>query len=265
MPKGSFKNRRFGSHRRVQQPGFLPTDVQALTGWWDFSDASTLWEDTSATNPVTNQGDSIARIDDKSSSGASLTQATGSAQPTWNVNTQNGRAAAEFDNANTQILFIGDHSNNFLTGGAGSLSVCTLFVVALTQTTGTYSMAGASTLSSNNEGAHMFQGNPSALRYRHGGSSPATEGGHSQNVWHYHTGRSGSATDRAIFTNGVSGGTDTTDIAIAANCDSFVIGGLTATSSPFDGEIGEVLIYDAVLSTPDQQNVENYLSRKWGI
>jgi len=33
----------------------------------------------------------------------------------------------------------------------------------------------------------------------------------------------------------------------------------------FDGVMGEIIIYDRVLSTPERQQVESYLSPKWRI
>lgn len=70
----------------IMSEGFTPLDLfeGGQNGiWLDFSDTSTMWQDTSATTPVTTNGDPVARIDDKSGNGYNAQQATVSAQPTY--------------------------------------------------------------------------------------------------------------------------------------------------------------------------------------
>ena len=50
-----------------------------LVGWWDTSDTALLWQDTAATLPATQVGDTVNRIDDKSGNGNHLV--TGGAFP----------------------------------------------------------------------------------------------------------------------------------------------------------------------------------------
>ena len=45
----------------------------------------------------------------------------------------------------------------------------------------------------------------------------------------------------------------------------FVGRGGSTTDQLFRGDIGEILIFDSVLSTPNQQVIESYLQSKWGI
>lgn len=61
---------------------FSPADL-TLTGWWDPSDLSTMWQDTAGTVPVTADGDLVARIDDKSGNGRNFTQSTSGARPVY--------------------------------------------------------------------------------------------------------------------------------------------------------------------------------------
>lgn len=53
----------------------------ALWAWWDFSDTTTLFQDTAATTPATANNDPVGRVNDKSSNGRNLTQATAGARP----------------------------------------------------------------------------------------------------------------------------------------------------------------------------------------
>ncbi len=62
----------------------LPPAQGDLLHWWDFSDLSTLFQDTGGSTPVTISGQSIARIDDKGTAGDNLTQDTAGTRPTYN-------------------------------------------------------------------------------------------------------------------------------------------------------------------------------------
>jgi hypothetical protein len=52
-------------------------------GYWDPSDKATMWKDTGGTSAVTADGDSVARIDDKSGNGNHLLQATAGFRPVF--------------------------------------------------------------------------------------------------------------------------------------------------------------------------------------
>lgn len=68
----------------TQDEVFTPASV-TLKGWWDPSDISTLWKNTAGTDPVTADGDLVARMDDKSGNGRNWTQATSTNRPTYKV------------------------------------------------------------------------------------------------------------------------------------------------------------------------------------
>lgn len=72
--------------RRASAPEWTPAKLFAASeagAWYDPSDLSTLWQDTAGTTPVTADGQSVARIDDKSGNGNHLTQATASKRPVY--------------------------------------------------------------------------------------------------------------------------------------------------------------------------------------
>lgn len=70
--------------------------VSGLVYWYDFSDITTLWQDTGRTNQVTANNQSIAGLSDKANSNV-MSQATGTKQPTYKTNIQNGLSAASGD------------------------------------------------------------------------------------------------------------------------------------------------------------------------
>jgi hypothetical protein len=41
--------------------------------------------------------------------------------------------------------------------------------------------------------------------------------------------------------------------------------GSAAFSTYYDGDIGEIIIFDRALKTEERQSIEKYLGQKWGI
>ncbi len=66
------------------------------------------------------------------------------------------------------------------------------------------------------------------------------------------------------FVNGIKMGS-TTDTAAQSVFNNLTIGGSSIADSRLNGYIGEILIYDAVLSTIDRKKAEAYLSAKYGF
>lgn len=64
----------------------------------------------------------------------------------------------------------------------------------------------------------------------------------------------------AYYLNGTADGSGTTDVAWTASTAE-----VSRSSFGWPGYIGEVLIYDALLSSTDRQNVESWLGYKWGL
>jgi hypothetical protein len=86
---------------------FSPESLFAASeagAWHDPSDLSTLWQDTSGTVSVTADGQSVARVDDKSGNDNHLTQGTASKRPVYK--TSGGRRWMLFDGVDDALLFI---------------------------------------------------------------------------------------------------------------------------------------------------------------
>lgn len=70
--------------------------------WFDISDLSTLYQDSSATTPVTTDGDPVGYVADKSGNGHHATQATSGNRPTYR--TDGTYHWLEFNHSNNQHL-----------------------------------------------------------------------------------------------------------------------------------------------------------------
>lgn len=94
------------SRRRSGNGSFDPATLFAsgeTGGWWDPSDFSTMWQDVSATIPVTAAGQNVARIDDKSGNGNNLTRPETASQPTLRQDA-GGNWYLEADDSNDNLV-----------------------------------------------------------------------------------------------------------------------------------------------------------------
>ena len=83
---------------------FLPTDISGLLVWFDFSDISTLFQDSLKTTPVTADGDEIGAAEDKSGNGRDALQPTATKLPLFKTAIQNGLSIARFDGTNDFLV-----------------------------------------------------------------------------------------------------------------------------------------------------------------
>jgi len=76
-----------------EQP-FLPTRI---------SGGAALWLDASDTSTITESSGSVSQWNDKSGNSYNFPQGTGSAQPTTNATTQNGKNVLDFDGSDSLV------------------------------------------------------------------------------------------------------------------------------------------------------------------
>jgi len=238
--------------------GFSPGSISGLQGWWDMSDLSAITEVS---------GD-VSQLDDKSGSGNHMAQGTGSFQPRTGDSSQNGLNVLTF-NGSTDFLTAGSPSN--LVFGTGDFTVLGVFKKLTTSNRDTvFGYGGGNTggeryelLIHDQKPRAQFDDNAAKEEVDSGVvvtgtwvSAISLRRGLTQEVW----------VDGAIEgTNGLSAGYD-----IQPNFPADIGAMTNAPGSParweyFDGDIGEVLVYNKALSTSEIADLETYFVDKWGI
>lgn len=115
---------------------FTPASLFAASekgAWYDPSDLSTLWQDTAGTSAVTADGQSVARIDDKSGNGYHLTQGTADNRPLYKT-----------DGALHWLLFDGTNDGLATSGGKTWAATSDFFMALGNQSNDQVWLAGAS-------------------------------------------------------------------------------------------------------------------------
>lgn len=242
--------------------GFSPPDITGLVAWWDAQDNSTI---TTATG--------VSVWADKSVSGISLDQATASFQPA--LLTVNGRQMIDFDgNDNTMASTDG----GVLKFAAGEFSI---FVVYKTNDVnrglilhrGAFSPEGYLIRMNNadNNNGEM----PMAIRDDASNLAQVIAGAVSGTNYNDDTVRQmamvrdNGASELQQFQEGTEVTESPASTAAVGDIDEtstfFWVGSFQNASQFYDGQIGEIVIYDNALSVADRGSVVNYLSARWGI
>jgi hypothetical protein len=239
---------------------FSPADVAGLTGWWDASDSSTLFDATSGGSAVAADG-GVARLEDKSGAGRHFTQSTSGARPLRKTAVRNSLDVLRFDGSDDWLdstigfsaLFTSTATTCFIVAKATniawddtdwsvnqmvlseSLGAQAFFVVRSNSTVRSVGYSFAFTQVSDSYTA----GNWIVLSTWHDGSdlSVAVNGGATQ---------SGS-----LFTRTFLG-----DMRVGTN---------SSANKFFDGDVGEIITYNQSLSAQDREDVESALMSKWAI
>jgi hypothetical protein len=240
---------------------FSPTSLAGLTGWWDASDAATLFDATSGGSQVSADGE-IARWQDKSGNGRNWTQGDNSLRPVRKTSVKNGLDVVRFS---TSMMA----SSSFSIGDLLAGTQHTVFAVAI-------AASAASDSANPYENAAIFQDDPAfgatgifAFRSSDSVGSYGYDETHKQSSAPYSIGDWACFSSRylstiVVYLNGVSG-------TASENVEAFgFLDGVSAQigggyGGSFDGDLAELITYDVALSSGDREAVETYLMSKWGI
>jgi hypothetical protein len=228
---------------------YTPLNTNCIL-WLDASDPTTLFSDAAGTTLAT-AGGTVGYWKDKSSSGFNATQATLSYRPTYALNGRNGKSVLSFNEL-----------TNFLNLPQFTAVPLTIFFVAQSSTF----LSNSYFLSLGAAGATL------KLRAL---SSPASYGvdgitaistTNSDTNWHLWTLTISSSTATFYFdgtlvgtSSWANGSSYTFATNTIASLNQQTAGQATTIIMP------EILFYNSVLSTTDQQTVESYLASKWSL
>lgn len=224
---------------------FLPTDLSNLKLW--FKADGTLWTNTARTTPVSN-GSGVGSWDD--ASGLSNHAQEAVLQPTYVTGVQNGLPIVRFGSA-AQLSFL---------SALADASRYVFVVAKLGDTTNNFR-----NILNCNKFAYFYKLSGTTIGIGREGASDECNYAISDvgsSVFRCHTGKvdlsSGTATQ--MWLNGTSKATAST-----GSSGGTVRNGFNLQFNKFTGDVGEVIVYDALLSTSDRLLVETYLMSKWGF
>lgn len=233
MP-GTLKSRRA---RRIGARGtvtaaFTPSSITGLVGWWK-ADAGTS---------TTTDGVAISSWADQSASGATLAQATVASRPVYKTAIQNGRPVVRFDGINDFL------SASVAVAPKTVIVVAKYAAAAFTELNGLVTDTTTSLILVGGGGTATVFFDPSGI----------------------------GAPDAAYWFNGatraLNNATGPMNAFAVCSITSAMWGSVTTqlgqdrgnTTRIWNGDIGEVLMYDTVLSAANRQAVESYLKTRWG-
>jgi hypothetical protein len=123
---------------------------------------------------------------------------------------------------------------------------------------------GVSIRQSSGKGFSFRTEGSSLVTWRVHATDVCKEAASSAGAWHYYGGLTGGGNDHEMRMDGASVDTDTTVVTADAAVDASV-GSLAGTSSPLDGSIAEVIIYNRKITTAERDDLEGYLADRYGL
>jgi hypothetical protein len=192
---------------------------------------------------------------DFSGNGFHATQATGTAQPTFQTNEINGLPIVRFDGTDSL-------ASTAPTNGAAQ----TIFtVIKQANLTGTHTIRGASLPDGSGLQHHTRTSGKQCLVQLNiavlGTATTSLVAGTATIL----SSSFSDATDAvAFYFNGAADGTATTTVTLGAGSTT-LIGAHPELAESLFGDIGELIVYTRLLTTTERGQVHSYLNDKWGI
>jgi len=270
--------RRPGSHIRNPRRG---TVSQQVFGALNFTPAllrPVAWYDAADTATITESGGFVSQWNDKSGNGYDVIQATGTNQPATNSRTQNNRNVIDFDGSNDQLRTNGQVVSEITTSKALSQFV----VCKSDRATGTsQGIFGAQRAVDDFRSGWVQETSPLNWTITRGGTGNSSSDFFSGNIvgasllpiiFAAHV----SATNNAIaaevqninqtLTPAFGGIMPPSDFMSLGSTNHILnIGSRGTVNRPFDGWIGEILLFDRYLTINERNALITFLNAKWGI
>ncbi len=247
-----FGGRGIGRPSVVNGAGALvPPDFANIAHWYDFTDLSTLWQDTSATTPVASNNDPVARVDDKVG-GVNILQDTANAEPLYKESPAGVRSQLNND-------FFDDNTASAFASGNFTVAVCWIWrAVSTTSYVWTWQQLDAWVQQASSGSVNVRMANTFV-----GASTPVGYTGEPVAVWQYDDGanaqRGRGSWETSDFT---SAGTSLGPTA----SDNLAIMNYSGTgSNAYSSEIKEWIAWSGALSSGDRAALQTYFASKHGV
>jgi hypothetical protein len=279
---------------RISLAAFTPARISGLQLWLDASDPWTLFDATSGGSAVAANG-IVKRWEDKSGYARHATESTNG--PTRKTAVQNGFGTLDFDGTNDTLQIANSQSTFAFLHQATQATVFTVYRPTYSSLTGGdteyYPIWETGSYSALGAGVDMMFnnafGNSQMMDWRVAGVGSAgrtrrrISGGAPNNSFSLQSivtdNANATPANRALlYRNGASNagttvtgsGFDNGTVSTGNASRNFTISGSgTATGAStaqfFNGDIAEIIIYNAALTDADRASVESYLIQKWAI
>jgi hypothetical protein len=225
---------------RHRAPFIDPSSIPSLAAWWDFSSLGLA------------DGTAISSVTDRSGHGNAATQVTGTKQPLFKTSIQNGLGVARFDGTDDVLS----------TSVVNNVATRTVFIVAV-QAAATTSRTLWCPLDNSNAKVGDEGG---VWGYFANQVGAAVSLGSATTTWSIVTVRYNATTSADGFVNRGTPTNFNPDDVYQTGGGSFEIGAHSAAGGePWNGDIGEMLVYDTALGESDRQAVEDWLYNKWFV
>lgn len=230
---------------------FSPDDISDLKLWLDASDAATITKDG---------GNLVSQWDDKSGEGNDVSQGTPSQQPLWVDAVQNGLPIIRFDAVN-------DFLNRATYVGGALAQPNTIFVVCKFPPNSSGTVGPVFDGGGDNNERHLFYN-----------QQPTTStNGHVifAGAALINTTLVKDETNIRLYDMVYNGGSSqlfrSSSLVIQGNAGTDPMDGISLavfnslTSFFSDPDIGEIIIYNKLLTTQEKDDVRDFLNTKWGL
>ena len=244
-----------------------PEQIPDLNLWYDASVSNVLYiENTSGGAPTDTQA--VQKWIDKKGNGRDANQTTGTRQPTWRSNQQNGLGAILFDGSNDVMTL------NPIGSWALSLPGQTTYVVIKAN-----ALTGIPRVIATNTGGYQFFWDTYWGIETASGRAKSAFAGNTTNYQYMGMIFDGTKTDANTTTqnnlrlkmriNGIAQSlTFSANVGTATSSSAtglFVGGDSQPVSNPFSGYIAELLIWTRTLTSSEILAIETYLKEKWAL
>lgn len=226
-----------------------------LVAWYDASDFSTLWQDSSRTVRAQANADVIGAWDDKSGNARHLIQATTANKPTLRLNVKNGKPVIRFDGTDDTLrkIVFGDFGDNY------SVFMLLKEDADGDNAQGVYEVSTGST----DAGFGMYHATNLVSFMRGASASHAVGNVNRRDGLFYIHNQICSGSNNLFYTNATAPQSVSYTAPNPNTLTQLDLGRLLISDWFLKGDVAEFFIYNRTLTTAERIHNRNYLNAKW--